>query len=281
MTKTLLISMLIACLIGCSGDSGDDAGTQTIFATPAIIEESNTKTQHQPLVPQADIIVPVIEPIIDEPDHIFDIFGPKLIESSIENHEKNVDIRLNTITLTFDEDVKESDIQIRNMFGKSLRWKRIINGKKVVLTPLGNVIDLKTDGQYEISGNVEDAEENKRTILIVFTTEKGDKIAPQMISWSVGHGDINVRKDTERFVFGFNENIDRADVNLWNKTRQIDMKWTMLIDGKRIILLRLPGEGLWLRQKERYRVQLRWADAARNWVPPDPGLIRIIDFETK
>jgi len=258
--------------IGCSSENSDDS---FIFPIPPVIPEE-TKEATPPAIP-----VPVIPPIVEEPDHIFDIFGPKLVESSIENYEKNVDTRLNSITLTFDEDVKKSNIQIHNIYGKSLRWKRIISGKKVVLTPLGNVIDLRTDEEYEISGSVEDAEENKRTILITFTTIKGDRIAPQMISWSIGHGDINVRKDTERFIFGFNENIDRASVKLWNKTRQIDMKWTMLIDGERIILLRLPGEGLWLRERERYRVQLRWADAARNWEPPDPGVIRIIDFATK
>ena len=178
MTKTLLISILIACLIGCSGDSGDHEGTQTIFPTPPIIEKPDAEAQSQPLVPQPDPVVPVVEPIIDEPDHIFDIFGPKLVESSISNREKNVDIHLDSITLTFDEDVAKSNIQIHNTFGLSLRWKRIISGKKVVLTPLGNVIDLKADGQYEVSGNVKDAAGNARTILITFTTEKGDKSPP-------------------------------------------------------------------------------------------------------
>ncbi len=286
MIKTLLMSILIACVIGCSVDSGDHEGTQSIFATPVVIEEPDTEAQSQPLVPQPDPAVPIIEPIVDEPEPepVFDIFGPKLVESSISDGERNVHIRLNSITLTFDEDVAKSNIQIHknhDNFRQSLRWKRIVNGKKVVLTPLGNVINLKTDGQYEISGDVEDTEGNKRTILITFTTKKGDNRAPQMIRSSVGHGDINVPKDTERFVFDFDEDIDSANVKLWNNTRQIDMKWTMLIDGKRIILLRLPGEGLWLRHGERYRVQLRWADAARNWEPADWGVIRIIDFTTE
>lgn len=286
MIKTLLMSILIACVIGCSVDSGDDEGTQTIFATPPVIGAPDTEAESQPLVPQPDPVVPVVAPIVDEPepDPVFDIFGPKLIESDISDGERNINIHLNSITLTFDEDVAKSNIQIYKTFDKfrrSLRWKRIINGKKVVLTPLGNVIDLKTDGQYEISGNVEDAEGNKRTILITFTTKKGDNRAPQLIRSSVAHGDINVPINTERFVFDFDEDIDRADVKLWNNTRQIDMKWTVLIDGKRIILLRLPGEGRWLRREERYRVQLRWADAAGNWSPADWGVVWIFDFTTE
>ncbi|RKU21005.1 hypothetical protein C6499_22565 [Candidatus Poribacteria bacterium] len=293
MRYVLVIFLLLTC-ISCATDT--EKGTpEPLFAIPTLIEDPNTEVQSEPLVPQPDPVVPVVAPIVDEPEPelVFDIFGPKLIESigangnrkiKISDGARDVDIHLDTITLTFDEDVAKSNVQIHknhSTFRQSLRWKRIVSGKKVVLTPLGNVINLKTDGQYEISGDVEDAARNMRTILITFTTKKGDNRAPQMTRSSVRHGGTNVPINTERFVFDFDEAIHRADVKLYNRTRQIDMKWKMLIDDKRIILLRLPGEGLRLRHKERYRVQLRWADAAGNWEPADWGIIRIFDFTTE
>ena len=111
--------------------------------------------------------------------------------------------------------------------------------------------------------------------------ELEDNTAPRLIESTILHGDIGVDPGTERFVFTFDEEIDAADVTLWNDTRKVDMEWTQLIDGKRIILLKLPGEGLRMQWGELYTIQLRWRDAARNWNPPDFGVINVITFVTE
>ena len=111
--------------------------------------------------------------------------------------------------------------------------------------------------------------------------EPEDNTAPSLIESSISHGDIGVDPDTQRFVFTFDEEIDVADVKLINDTQKIDMQWTALIDGKRIILLRLPGEGRRMMVGELYTIQLRWADAAGNWEPENFGIIRVITFVTE
>ena len=111
--------------------------------------------------------------------------------------------------------------------------------------------------------------------------EPEDNTAPSLIESSISHGDIGVDPDTQRFVFTFDEEIDVADVKLINDTQKVDMQWTALIDGKRIILLRLPNEGRKMGGGELYTIQLRWSDAAGNWEPENFGIIRVITFVTE
>ena len=111
--------------------------------------------------------------------------------------------------------------------------------------------------------------------------EPVDDTAPKMINSTVQHGDTGVDTDTDRFVFTFDEEIDIAHIKLWNNTRKLDMKWKTFIDGKRVVLLRLPPEGLRMKMSELYTIELRWRDAARNWEPKDWGVIRIISFQTE
>ena len=111
--------------------------------------------------------------------------------------------------------------------------------------------------------------------------EPKDKTAPKLIDSSISHGDIGVDPDTERFVFTFDEEIGRADIKLMNNTRKIDMKWTTLLDGKRVILLRVPGEGHMLNHGELYTIQMRWRDEGVNWNPADFGTINVITFITE
>lgn len=281
MIKALLMSVLIACVIGCSVDNGDDEGTQTIFATPTVIEEPDVEGQPQPLVPQPDPVVSIVEPIVDEPedvkepDRVFDIFAPKLVESTVSDGERNVNIHLNSITLSFDEDIAKSNVQIHNASKTSLRWRRIINGTDIVLTPLGNVIDLEKDREYSISGIVEDAAGNARAILITFTTEKKDKSSPVFLRTTIRHGDFNVDPNTDHFTFGFNEDIGDARITIKNINTGRDLGWTRLIRGKEVVLHKFD-KGLSLQGGVVYRINIAWADESGNW---NPG--GIIDFTTE
>ena len=111
--------------------------------------------------------------------------------------------------------------------------------------------------------------------------EPEDNTAPSLIRSTIAHGDVGVDPGIQRFVFTFNEEIDRADVRLWNNTRKMDMEWTQLIDGNRIILLKLPGEGHTMHWGELYTIRMRWRDAAFNWEPKGWGVDRVITFVTE
>ena len=111
--------------------------------------------------------------------------------------------------------------------------------------------------------------------------EPEDNTAPRLIDSSISHGDVGVNPDTERFIFTFDEEIGRANIKLINNTLKIDMEWTTLIEGKRVILLRLPGEGRRLKRGELYTIQMRWRDEANNWEPEDFGVIHVITFITE
>ena len=111
--------------------------------------------------------------------------------------------------------------------------------------------------------------------------EPKDNTAPRLIDSSISHGDIGVDPDTERFIFTFDEEIDRADIKLINNTLKVDMEWTTLLDGKRVILLRVPEEGRRLKRGELYTIQMRWRDEANNWEPENFGVIHVITFITE
>lgn len=111
--------------------------------------------------------------------------------------------------------------------------------------------------------------------------EPKDRTAPRLIDSSISHGDVGIDPDTERFIFTFDEEIGRADIKLINNTLKIDMEWTTLLDGKRVILLRVPGEGRRMMMGELYTIQMRWRDEANNWEPENFGVIHVITFITE
>lgn len=111
--------------------------------------------------------------------------------------------------------------------------------------------------------------------------EPKDRTAPRLIDGSISYGDIGVNPDIERFIFTFDEEIGRADIKLINNTLDVDMEWTTLLDGKRVILLRVPQEGRRMTMGELYTIQMRWRDESNNWNPADPGTINVITFITK
>ena len=179
MTKILWILLFFTCIVGCSTDSNED-GTQSLFATPPIIEEPETETRPQLPIQQPPEPVPVaeLEPEPEpEPEPVpphggaRDLVGPKLLESSINAGAIDVDIDLDNVALEFDEKIGKSNLKIVDRDNTSLRWTRIIQGKEVILAKLApRGKDLEMENTYSIIGTVEDEHQNARVILITFTT---------------------------------------------------------------------------------------------------------------
>ena len=146
----------------------------------------------------------------------------------------------------------------------------------IIAEPIEEKIDVPVVDpivEEEVEPEPEPVEEEEK--------EPEDNTAPRLIDSSISHGDVGVNPDTERFIFTFDEEIDRADIKLINNTLKIDMEWTTLIDGKRVILLRVPGEGRRMTMGELYTIQMRWRDEANNWEPEDFGVIHVITFITE
>ena len=275
MFKVLCMCLLVIYSLGCASYS-DDSDEEQIRRLGAL-EADTPEPAATPAVP----VVPVPQPIVDEPEEVQphegvrDLVGPKLVESSIVNRQVDVDAKLNTITLTFNENIAKSDIKIVNDRNNSLRWKRIINGKNVILTPTGDAIDLQIDRQYTIFGIVFDQANNERAILIRFTTGIKDETAPLFLRTTVRNGEIGVHPDTDHFIFAFSEDIGDVRLNIEAKNSRIDLGWTHLIRGKEVVLHRLD-KGAKLIGETVYHINIAWADKAGNW---DPG--GFIEFTTE
>ena len=182
MTKILCLFLLFVCVAGCSSDSNDD-GSQSLFATPPVIAESEeTETRPQPPIQEQPQPVPVPEPDpVPEPepepepvpphDGARDLVGPKLLKSSIEAGAIDVDVDLDNVALEFDERIGKSDLKVVDRDNTSLRWSRLIEGREVILAKLApRGKDLEMEQTYSIIGTVEDEHQNARVILITFTT---------------------------------------------------------------------------------------------------------------
>ena len=274
--KLLCVCLLICCTIGCAEQSSDDS---SIFPTPHV-PEPQTEPPSTPLVPVVPEPIPIPEPIEEQvvvppANDVRDLVAPRLIDSSITDGAIDVDVNLNSITLTFDENVDNSDIKIINKNNQSLRWKRIINGKNIILTPLQDAIDLRLDRDYSIFGIVKDAVGNERAILIKFTTGIEDKTAPRFIGSTIGNGDIGVDPDTDHFIFTFDEDIGDVRIDIRRKGAGRHLQWTHLIRGKEVILHKFD-KGLSLMGEEVYHINIAWADTSGNW---DPG--GFIEFTTE
>ena len=208
--KLLCVCLLMCYGIGCTTDSTNDGGVDSIFPTPPVEPEASTPPPASlPVVPEPVVQPePVEEQIVVPPDRgARDLVAPKLLDSSIADGAVDVDVNLNSITLTFDENVAKSDVKIIDEKNQSLRWKRILNGKNIILTPLQGAINLRLDRRYSIFGIVKDAVGNERAILVRFTTGVEDKVAPRFIESTIGNGDIGVDPDTDHFIFTFDEDI--------------------------------------------------------------------------
>ena len=274
--KLLCVCLLIGCMVGCAEQSNDDS---SIFPTPLVPEPDPGPTP-QPKLPVVPEPIPIPEPIEEQvvvppANDVRDLVAPKLIDSSLVDGADNVDINLNSITLTFDENVANSDIKIIDKNNNSLRWNRIINGNNVILTPLQNAIELRLDREYSIFGIVKDAANNERAILVRFTTGIEDKVAPRFVDATIGNGDIAVDIDTDHFIFTFDEEIGDVRIDIRKKGFAVHLQWTHLIRGKDVILHKFD-KGLPLAGEAVYHINIAWADTSGNW---DPG--GFIEFSTE
>ena len=281
--KFLSVCTLMCLIIGCTTQSTDEGG-DSIFPLPPVELEETTAQPEPIIIPP--VPVPEPEPIIDAPDPEVvepndgarDLVAPKLVESTIRAGATDVDVDINAVTLTFDETITKSDIKIVDRINNSLRWKRILHGKDVVLTPLEGALKLRVDKQYSIVGTVEDAVGNERVIFISFTTGvrvPGDDRAPRFINTTVRHGDTGINPGTTHFIFTFDEEIGDMRLNLVDEKTSDRMQWTYLIRGEEVVLHKLD-KGKHLRPGRTYQINIAWADKVGNW---DPG--GIIQFTTE
>ena len=95
-----------------------------------------------------------------------------------------------------------------------------------------------------------------------------DNIAPQIVSGTVKHGDINVDVDIDHFVFTFSENIAGTNfIKLINNTTGLPTGWTPFIRDKEIEISK-RDHGFQLIGGHVYTITIRVADVADNWTPP-------------
>ena len=170
--KLLCVCLLICCMVACTEQRSDD---NSIFPTPLVPElQPEPRPTPQPIRPPEPVPVPPPEPEPQpEPEPpqpnipVRDLVGPKLVESSIEAGDFDVDADLESITLTFDEEIAKSDIRLLNEKNQNQGWNRFIKGKEVILVRL-DVPPLELGHRYSVFGRAIDKFGNERAILIPF-----------------------------------------------------------------------------------------------------------------
>ncbi|MCY4552643.1 MAG: Ig-like domain-containing protein [Candidatus Poribacteria bacterium] len=272
--NSLCVCLLVLCVIGCSTDSTDD---ESIFPVPPIISEEEQEVT-PPGIPVEIVPPPVPQPIVK------DLTAPKLLESTVDSGR--VDPNTDVISLRFNEDIIEIDIKLVDNSDVSLRWIPsidLITGRRIFLTRINGRV-LGSDRKYYIKGFVEDKDGNKTSIDIEFRAveENRDRIAPSILTSSVNHGASNVSINIDQFVFTFNEEIDEAELSLvrgeWNTGT--DMRWTRFIDKKKVVLLKITGKSLSLRNNETYNLVLKARDESGNWTPAG-NQVWVYEFTTQ
>lgn len=177
--KLLCVCLLICCMVGCTEQSSDDS---SIFPTPLVPEpQPEPRPTPQPVPPPEPVPVPPPppepepqpepEPEPPQPDILVrDLVGPKLLESTIQAGDFDVDAGLESITLTFDETVAKSDIRLLDEKNRNQEWKRFIEGKEVILVRL-DADPLELGHRYSVFGRAIDKSGNERAILIPFVSQ--------------------------------------------------------------------------------------------------------------
>ena len=272
--NSLCVCLLVLCVIGCSTDSTDD---ESIFPVPPIISEEEQEVT-PPGIPVEIVPPPVPQPIVK------DLTAPKLLESTVDSGR--IDPNTDVISLRFNEDIIEIDIKLVDSSDVSLRWIPsidLITGRRIFLTRIDGR-GFGSDRKYYIKGFVEDKDGNKTSIDIEFRAveENRDRIAPSILTSSVNHGASNVSINIDQFVFTFNEEIDEAELSLvrgeWNTGT--DMRWTRFIDKKKVVLLKITGKSLSLRNNETYNLVLKARDESGNWTPAG-NQVWVYEFTTQ
>lgn len=177
--KLLCICLLIGCMVGCTEQRSDDS---SIFPTPLVPEpQPQSQPTPQPVPPPEPVPVPPPEPEPQpepepEPEPpqpalpVRDLVGPRLLESTIEAGDFDVDADLESITLTFDETVAKSDLRLLDEKNRNQNWNRFIKGKEVILVRL-DAPPLKLGHRYSVFGRAIDKFGNARAILIPFVSQ--------------------------------------------------------------------------------------------------------------
>ena len=140
--------LLVLYVVGCSTDSTDD---ESIFPVPPIIDEEKEVTPPEiqnevvpPLIPQPIVEEPVIEePVVEEPEpepieeekkEPEDNRAPLFIGTTISHGDVDVDIDTDRFVFTFDENVGEAKVKLRNDTRNfDMNWETFIVGKEVTL----------------------------------------------------------------------------------------------------------------------------------------------------
>ena len=166
-------------MVGCTEQRSDDS---SIFPTPLVPEpQPEPRPTPQPIPPPDPAPVPPPEPEpepepepVPEPPQpdipVRDLVGPKLVESSIKAGDFDVDADLESITLTFDEEIAKSDIGLFNERNWNQKWNRFIKGKEVILVRL-DAPPLELGHRYSVFGRAIDKFGNERAILIPFVSQ--------------------------------------------------------------------------------------------------------------
>lgn len=146
-----VMCLLVFHVMGCSTDSTDD---ESIFPIPPIITEEQKETPTpeiqvevvNPLVPQPIVEEPVIEePVVEEPEpepepieeekkEPEDNRAPLFIRTTISHGDVDVDINTDRFVFTFDENIGEARVRLRNDTRNfDMNWETFIVGKEVTL----------------------------------------------------------------------------------------------------------------------------------------------------
>ena len=272
--NSLCVCLLVLCVIGCSTDSTDG---ESIFPVPPIISEEEQEVT-PPGIPVEIVPPPVPQPIVK------DLTAPKLLESTVDSGR--IDPNTDVISLRFNEDIIEIDIKLVDSSDRSMKWIPsidIITGRRIFLTRIDGR-GFGSDRKYYIKGFVEDKDGNKTSIDIEFRAveENRDRTSPVILTHSINHGEGNVNINIDQFVFTFNEDIDEAELSLvrgeWNTGT--DMRWTRFIDKKKVVLLKITGKSLSLRNDETYNLVLKARDESGNWTPAGNS-VWVYEFTTQ
>ena len=95
-----------------------------------------------------------------------------------------------------------------------------------------------------------------------------DNIAPQIVSSTVKHGDINVDVDIDHFVFTFSESIAGTNfIKLIDNTTGLPTEWVPFVRDKEIEISK-GDHGFQLIGGHVYTITIRVADVAHNWTDP-------------
>lgn len=147
----LCMCLLMCCLIACSTDNTDEA---SIFPVPPTIpeEEQNLTPPAIPVqvvpppIPEPIVEEPVIEePIVEEPEpepepieeeekEPEDNRAPLFIRTTVNHGDVNVDIDTDRFVFTFDENIGDARVKLRNDTRNfDMEWEKFIVGKEITL----------------------------------------------------------------------------------------------------------------------------------------------------